>query len=169
MAGRRPVPTKLKVLTGNPGKRPINRNEPEPKRGIPRMPEWLCGFPFAVEEWEREATILDGMGILTVAEEGVLAMRCYIASQIRDMAKEIEKEGRVVYTSRMDSLGNEVMDAKPNPKAVQLKNLLTEYRQIGSLLGFDPASRARMSVDPTEKKGKFSGLIDGPAKKQQKG
>jgi len=133
------------------------------------MPEWLCEFPFGVSEWEREATILDGMGILTVAEEGILAMRCYIASQIRDMAKEIEKEGRVVYTSRMDSLGNEVMDAKPNPKAVQLKNLLTEYRQIGSLLGFDPASRARMSVDPTEKKGKFSGLIDGPAKKQQKG
>jgi len=61
------------------------------------------------------------------------------------------------------------MDAKPNPKAVQLKNLLTEYRQIGSLLGFDPVSRARMSVDPDEKnKGKFSGLINGPAKKQQK-
>ena len=167
--GNRPKPTKLKVLTGNPGKRPLNRNEPEPPSGKPRMPEWLTVFPFAVSEWEREAEILDGMGILTIAEEGILAMRCYIASQIRDMATEIEKEGRVAYTSRMDSLGNEVMDAKTNPKSIQLKNLLTEYRQIGSLLGFDPASRARMAVDPTSKKNKFSGLICEPEKKQQKG
>lgn len=160
MAGRKPVPTKLKVLTGNPGKRPINRKEPEPPRGIPAMPGWLEDFPVAVAEWRRESEILDGMGILTMAEEGILAMHCYLMAQIQEIAAEINKEGRVAYTSRMDSLGNEVMDAKPNPKAVQIKNMITEYRQIGSLLGFDPVSRVKMATDPKEKEGKYDRLLN---------
>lgn len=35
MRGRRPKPTRLKVLTGNPGKRPLNMDEPRPERAIP--------------------------------------------------------------------------------------------------------------------------------------
>lgn len=160
MAGRRPTPTKLKILEGNPGKRPINNIEPEPEPGIPDMPEWLNAFPVAVEEWNREAEILDGMGILTKADRGALAQRCYLYSEIQQMALEIQKEGRVAYTSRMDSQGNEIMDAKANPKTTQLKNLITEYRQLGSLFGLDPASRTKLSVtDPNKKKAKFAGLI----------
>lgn len=158
--GNRPVPSKIKLLTGNPGKQKINKNEPEPLRGIPQMPKWLNEFPAAVEEWERESVILDGMGVLTMAEAGMLAQRCYLSSEIQQMAVEIKKEGRVVYTSRMDSQGNEIMDAKANPKAIQIKNLITEYRQLGSLLGMDPASRTRIAVDlDGGKKSKFSDLI----------
>lgn len=103
--------------------------------------------------------ILDAMRVMTIADAGTLAMRCYLASQIQEMAIDIKKEGRVVYTSRMDSLGNEIMDAKTNPKSNQLKNSITEYRQLGSLLGLDPSSRAKLSVDIREKKSKFDGLI----------
>ncbi len=31
MRGRRPKATRLKVLTGNPGRRPLNANEPRPE------------------------------------------------------------------------------------------------------------------------------------------
>lgn len=31
--GRKPKPTALKLLEGNPGKRPINANEPIPPKG----------------------------------------------------------------------------------------------------------------------------------------
>ncbi|HZK10243.1 MAG TPA: phage terminase small subunit P27 family, partial [Clostridia bacterium] len=34
--GRKPKPTALKVLEGNPGKRPLNKNEPQPERKAPR-------------------------------------------------------------------------------------------------------------------------------------
>jgi len=30
MAGRKPKPTALKIIEGNPGKRPLNKNEPKP-------------------------------------------------------------------------------------------------------------------------------------------
>ena len=38
MRGRRPKPTRLKLLTGNPGKRPLNDDEPQPQAAIPECP-----------------------------------------------------------------------------------------------------------------------------------
>ena len=32
MKGRKPKPTRLKVISGNPGKRPINDSEPDPDK-----------------------------------------------------------------------------------------------------------------------------------------
>ncbi len=76
------------------------------------------------------------------------------------MALEIQQEGRVAYNVKTDSLGNGIADAKSNPKSIQIKNLITEYRQIGSLFGLDPASRTKLSIDVgQQKKSKFDGLV----------
>ena len=40
--GRKPKPTAIKELEGNPGKRPLNANEPKPERKAPRCPGWLA-------------------------------------------------------------------------------------------------------------------------------
>lgn len=159
--GNRPKPTRLKLLEGNPGGRPLNRNEPEPGPGIPSMPEWLGAFPVAVAEWTREANVLNNMGVLTGADAGILAMRCYISSQIQELAADVKGEGRTFQSSWTDMMGDEKTISKTNPKAIQLKNLITEYRQIGSLLGFDPASRTRLSVEPGRGvPSRFDGLIN---------
>ena len=39
--GRKPKPTALKVLEGNPGKRPLNDREPVPPKGTLKCPAWL--------------------------------------------------------------------------------------------------------------------------------
>ena len=39
--GRKPKPTALKVLEGNPGKRPLNDHEPIPPKGELKCPSWL--------------------------------------------------------------------------------------------------------------------------------
>lgn len=155
----RPKPTKLKLLQGNPGRRRINYDEPQPKQGIPKMPKWLKEFPIAVKEWKRESKELDEMGILTTAESGILTVRCYLASEIQKMALEIKKEGRVAYVQKMDSLGNEIMEAKTNPKAIQIKNLITEYRQNGILLGLDPSSRSKLKTELKKPKSKLEAFV----------
>ena len=39
--GRKPKPTAVKVLEGNPGKRGLNAGEPKPEKKAPRCPAWL--------------------------------------------------------------------------------------------------------------------------------
>lgn len=144
----RPKPTALKLIEGNPGKRPLNDREPKFKNVLPSPPEWLNEV--AKQEWEREGTLLYKARVLTEADYGVLSMRCYIYSQIIKLQAEIAEQDYVAYTQKMDSLGNEVMEAKANPRAVRLENFLKEYRQYGSLLGLDPASRSKIHAGGQE-------------------
>ena len=39
--GRKPTPTAIKELEGNPGKRPLNAKEPKPVKKAPSCPKWL--------------------------------------------------------------------------------------------------------------------------------
>jgi len=41
MAGRKPKPTAVKKLEGNPGKRKLNTKEPVPAKGMPACSDWL--------------------------------------------------------------------------------------------------------------------------------
>jgi len=41
MRGRRPKPSRIKALTGNPGKRSINAHEPRPVPALPECPPEL--------------------------------------------------------------------------------------------------------------------------------
>ena len=49
--GRKPKPTAVKVLEGNPDKRSLNTAEPKPEKKAPRCPSWLEDE--AKKEWKR--------------------------------------------------------------------------------------------------------------------
>ena len=72
--GRKPKPTALKVLEGNPGKRPLNDHEPIPPKGELKCPSWL--LPEAKKEWKRLASSLEAMGVLTMADLTAFAGYC---------------------------------------------------------------------------------------------
>ena len=61
--GRKPKPTVLKALEGNPGKRALNMNEPNPPKKAPRCPSWL--EQEAKKEWRRMGKLLEVTGVLT--------------------------------------------------------------------------------------------------------
>ena len=46
MAGRKPKPTAIKELEGNPGKRKLNKKEPKPDKGMP-----TCHYDKAKADW----------------------------------------------------------------------------------------------------------------------
>lgn len=74
--GRPPKPTAVKELEGNPGKRPLNKNEPKPKQIAPKCPSWL--EPDAKKEWRRLSKELETMGLLTqvsIAQQNLKQMR----------------------------------------------------------------------------------------------
>lgn len=80
MAGRRPTPTELKLVRGNPGKRAINKKEPQPARHIPSAPAHLtCEGQVA---WGRLTVLLDRMGVLTEADGFALERLCDCYAEI---------------------------------------------------------------------------------------
>ena len=66
MAGRRPKPNILKMVTGNPGGRPLNDAEPQPPKGWPPMPPQLGEAGQA--EWRRLAKLLEDELRLTLSD-----------------------------------------------------------------------------------------------------
>lgn len=88
MAGRRPKSAALKLVTGNPGKRPVPDDEPVPVPGWPVKPPGLGKF--AADEWQRLAELLDGELRLSPAD-GPHLLGAAIAFQ---SAKEFEKRAK---------------------------------------------------------------------------
>ena len=74
MRSRKPKPTRLKVMTGNPGKRPLNEGEPMPAPSIPDCPPELG--PAAQREWDRLVGELGKLRVLTNLDRAALAAYC---------------------------------------------------------------------------------------------
>ena len=73
--GRKPTPTGLKLIKGNPGRRPINQGEPTIETiQIPKPPAHIAGI--ALTEWDRVAPILYNCGVLTELDVAALAAYC---------------------------------------------------------------------------------------------
>ena len=80
MRGPAPKPTALRILEGNPGKRPLPQNEPQPQ-GDAVMPDWLR--PGAVKLWNEYAPLLTQLGVLTVADSEAFGQWCSLAAMFR--------------------------------------------------------------------------------------
>ena len=72
--GRKPKPTAVKLMDGNPGKRRINGAEPKPPRSLPDCPAHLSAE--AKAEWHRLAKSLNGIGLLTQVDRATMAGYC---------------------------------------------------------------------------------------------
>ena len=77
--GRKPKPTHLKLVTGNPGKRALNENEPKPELSLPSPPPHLDDE--AKVEWGRVSERLYALGCLAEIDRAALAAYCQAYSR----------------------------------------------------------------------------------------
>ena len=75
MPSPRPKPTALKLISGNAGKRKINKAEPKPKREIPSCPAHMSDAGKVA--WGRLSVLLDRMGVLTEADSAALNVQLF--------------------------------------------------------------------------------------------
>lgn len=94
MAGRKPTPTYLKLVKGNPGKRKINKREAKPPVVIPSVPEHLSDE--AKVEWGRLAELLHSLGLLTRVDRAALAAYCQAYSDWVEAEEQLRRYGKVV-------------------------------------------------------------------------
>ena len=155
MRGRKPIPKSLKLLTGNPGHRPLSDSEPEFQRIIPKCPIKLDKV--GRKKWREKSKLLLGAGVLTEADGETLALYCQIWSQIVMLSKELKSTADyMAYDIKVnEDTGEEIkVNAKNNPLTVRLETLYKEYRAYSALLGLDPANRGKIKVNkPSNDKG----------------
>lgn len=73
--GRKPTPTHLKLVRGNPGKRALNKGEPQPPAGDTLMPPPFLNDDAKVE-WGRVLGDLQRCGLVTTIDRAALAGYC---------------------------------------------------------------------------------------------
>ena len=96
--GRRPKPTHLKVLAGNPGKRQLNTEEPKPKVEYPKCPLLLQGE--ARRQWYALRRVLLPLGYITLADESILVAHCDAWATFVEASQQITKKGLLPSRSR---------------------------------------------------------------------
>ena len=141
MAGRRPKPTALKKLSGNPGKRPLNKREPQFRAGRPHCPRHLSKV--ARNEWHRIVGELHRVGLLTLADRAALAAYCQLYARWADAEDKIASEGITLTTSN----GNVIQ----HPAVGVANTALDGMRKYLVEFGLTPASRAKLQTAEPEK------------------
>lgn len=136
MRGRRPKPTRMKVLTGNPGKRRLNTDEPRPPAEIPECPSELG--PVARREWDRLAVQLGALKLLTALDRAALAAYCGAYALWAEATEAIQKYGTMVKSPSGYPIQSPYVSIANRQAEIMMR--------IASEFGFTPASRSRIST-----------------------
>jgi phage terminase small subunit len=131
--GRKPVPTALKVLRGNPGKRPINRDEPAPPPLDRRVPADLGDDDEAKREWRRTISPAIGTGQITSADRVVALAHCLLWS-----------------TWRAQLADAALHPHSANPSRLSANKTFALLVRVDAELGLTPSARSRVKVTARE-------------------
>ena len=143
--GRRgppPKPTRIRLLQGNPGKRPINKREPKPPLNSPRCPAWLS--PEAKRAWARMVPKLQRMKILSFVDGEALASFCQTHARWKAAEQFLNQHGDV-YPLRDEN--GRVRCMQQFPQVAIARHLLVQLKNFYQEFGMTPASRTRIEVE----------------------
>lgn len=135
--GRKPKPTALKVLEGNPGKRPLNTDEPKPKKKAPKCPSWL--EPEAKKEWRSMSKTLEQIGVLTQVDGAAFAGYCQAYARWKEAEEFLTKNGTIFKTP--SGYIQQVPQVSISQTYLKImKNFCSEF-------GLTPSARTRIKAD----------------------
>lgn len=148
MRGRKPTPTVMKLVTGNPGRRQVSMDEFRPEAAIPDAPEHLKDE--ARREWDRVTEILFRHGMVSDVDRGALAMLCTLWARYVQAEQMIEKA-----RDASPSSGGLFMKS-PNGFPIQSPWLavsnksIEQYKSMCAEFGLTPAARVRAVPTTTQ-------------------
>jgi P27 family predicted phage terminase small subunit len=163
MAKRAIKPTKLKVLEGNPGKRPLPTNEPEPKIAMPDMPDDLDAD--AQKVWNTLGPKLLRIGLLTDADGDAFAILCQIRSRLTQIHRIMHptdgtQPALVQMKVTVDGSGQEHTELKPSPYTTMERLYYQLFRQYAAEFGLSPRGRVGLRTVGSSNDDDFGGLLD---------
>lgn len=158
MKGRKPKPTNLKLVTGNPGKRPINKDEPRPDPAIPSPPDFLSKD--ALIEWGRVTNKLYALGLLTDIDMAVMAAYCQAYGQWAEAQRKLQEQPSVGMSGGSKKTitkknGDVVVEEKrgqfmTNPWIWISNKAWEQMVKAAAEFGMSPSSRSRVTSIPPD-------------------
>lgn len=145
--GPRTKPTKLKVVTGNPGKQKLPENEPEPEVTEKPLPAPRELDKVGKKEWRRISKLLHSLGLLTKIDRTGLMAYCVHYSTWIDALQNIQKSGAVVKAPKTGFLMQSVYLQIANKAQGEMRKWLCEF-------GMTPSSRAGLKIESKKPKSK---------------
>jgi len=136
--GPSPKPTVLKVIQGNPGRKPLNKAEPKPNSVALECPSELSDD--AKAEWNRLYPYLFRTGLLTEADLTAFSAYCQTYGRWIVAERALATEGELLTTDK----GNIVQ----NPRLWVANKALDQMYKFMSEFGLTPASRSRVKASP---------------------
>jgi P27 family predicted phage terminase small subunit len=139
------MPTHLKLLRGNPGKRALNRNEPQPT--IPPEPPGPPAFlmPAAKDEWWRAGPELHRLGLLTALDLMPFAAYCQACGRWQEaerlLAQQAERDPETGALLIKTSTGSLMQ----NPLLRVAVTAAADMIRYAAEFGMSPAARSRVA------------------------
>lgn len=141
--GRKPTPTALRLLRGNPTKRAFNRFEP-PTEPLQQMsaPAWLAGEQLA--KWHDVTRELADAGMLSTAYRDVITVYCVAWARWRTALQKLVEFGDLIKAPRSGL-------AIPSPYLGIANKAQHDMLQAQAEMGLTPTSRTRVKVSGGQK------------------
>ena len=136
MLGPKPKPTRLKLVTGNPGRRPLNDHEAKPRTVIPDPPDMLRDE--ALAEWRRITLLLAEVGLIAKLDRAVIAGYC------QAWARYVEAERQLVTTGLIIKAANGF--PMQSPYLSIANKALDQVRQMSEQIGLSGSARSRIKA-----------------------
>jgi len=147
MAGRTPKPSALKLVTGNPGKRSLNKQEPDPDYLVDlTAPAWLSARAKAV--WDDIAPRLSRAKLLTEVDVEALAHGCEAIANFRYSSARAGDQ-LVKTKTVLDQEGNPVEAGEHiNPWTLVQSMSFKQATAVFAKFGMTPSDRSRVVIQP---------------------
>jgi P27 family predicted phage terminase small subunit len=158
----RRIPTHLKLIRGNPGKRALPV-EPEPSvpETMPDPPDFLS--PLAKDEWWSIGPHLIRLGLLTVVDLTCFAVYCQSYADWRAAREVLASMAERDPTTHALLIKRSTGDPARNPLVAIASSAGNDMLRYASEFGLTPLARSRIAsgggYEPPG--GKFDGLIGG--------
>jgi P27 family predicted phage terminase small subunit len=143
---QRKKPTYLRVLNGNPSKRPLNLREPKPTGDLHEPPVWLTE---AQKEGWAYAVTHAPPGLLKRLDRSILTIWVIAEDCHKQASEKVAEHGMLIKAPHT----GEPMQSPY--MAIQNKQALIMLR-AGAEMGFSPVSRASISMAPDDGANPFS-------------
>jgi P27 family predicted phage terminase small subunit len=136
MRGAKPKATVLKLVTGNPGRRPLNLQEAKPPAVIPDPPDMLSEE--ALKEWDRVTPLLAEVGLITKLDRAVIAAYCQAWARWIECERQLVADGLIIKAPS----GYPIQ----SPYLAASNKALNQVRQLSEQIGLSGSSRSRIKV-----------------------